>query len=377
MLHIELLTNDQPHARICHEYWLQDERGEYVFKIKEVAERHELAANAVSNLVAKSAYVWESAIICTRCKKPYTFTTRAQYQNRGTLRNQACSDCLEKEKNAIEVKKKALIEKFNRDARHSKLYLSDTDITTQIYLVSVLQALTNDQSSIIQPLKKYQACTLSPKPDYDIKIIKHLLDKKALLLGYENNMNVITFNSDGITIDYGKCNFELAFDRKSLENYANNLRNDATKKDLMHSQDFKSLCKDIQIHECLAFLDLAMAEHRFNFSAGERTRLTISSCLEKFSPAQTYNIIWRSVKDAAAYYIRSTIPKNHAANNAISSISRIYAMAYAEDWNIKPFHRNHCLPQSALSKIAFNTILGTNDGGFEHTLHTLIPQDST
>lgn len=375
MLHIELLTDDQQHARVCYDYWLQNEQGEYKFKIKEVAESHGIAANFVSKLVDKSAYAWVSNIICTRCKKPHIFTTRAQYQKRGSLRKQVCLDCHEKERKAVEAKRKSLIENFNRDVKNSDLDLGNSDITTQIYLISVLQAMSNGRSSIIQPLKTLPACTLSPTHNCDIKTIKHLIDKKTLLLGHENNLEVIALNGDEINLDYEKCTFDTAFERKVIDACISNFNNDKVKRNLKQSQGFIDLCKEIQLHECLAFLDLAMTEHRFYFSADERTRLILSDCLEKFSPAQTYNIIWRSVKDAAAYYMRSAIAKKHAANIAISSISRIYARAYTEDWNIKPFHRNHSLPQSTLSKISFNIILGTNDGGFEYTVHKLITQD--
>lgn len=39
--------------------------------------------------------------------------------------------------------------------------------------------------------------------------------------------------------------------------------------------------------------------------------------------------------------------------------------ALANEWEVKPFGRNYNLPQSSLSRVIFNMILGTDDGGFD------------
>ena len=88
--------------------------------------------------------------------------------------------------------------------------------------------------------------------------------------------------------------------------------------------------------------------------------------------AQVYNFIWRATKDAAAYYMRSSISKRQAANSVVGNISRNMERALANGWDVKPFNRNYNLPQSSLSRIIFNVVLGTDDGGFEKTLHELI-----
>ncbi len=91
---------------------------------------------------------------------------------------------------------------------------------------------------------------------------------------------------------------------------------------------------------------------------------------------RTYNFIWRAVRDAAAYYMRSYVSKKQAANMVVRSItSRSLEQALAHDWDVKAFSRNYDLPQSSLSRIIFNTLLGTDDGGFNQPLHEL-PQET-
>ncbi len=112
--------------------------------------------------------------------------------------------------------------------------------------------------------------------------------------------------------------------------------------------------------------------NQLSFSPGEKTLQTISVCLENFSVAQLYNFIWRAARDTAAYYMRSSISKKQAANSVVRSISRSLEQSLANDWDVKPFSRNYNLPQSSLSRIIFNTLLGTDDGGFNSPLHELL-----
>ncbi|HZJ93508.1 MAG TPA: hypothetical protein VFD09_10565 [Thiopseudomonas sp.] len=146
---------------------------------------------------------------------------------------------------------------------------------------------------------------------------------------------------------------------------------------IKHSPEFIELCKEIQLQECLAFLKVKLEEHQFDFSPGEKTQHTLRQCLKKFSVAQTYNFLWRAARDAAAYYMRSYVSKRQAANTVVRSISRSLEQALANDWNVTAFSRNYDLPQSSLSHIVFNVLLGTDDGGFKQPLHELLQETDT
>lgn len=146
---------------------------------------------------------------------------------------------------------------------------------------------------------------------------------------------------------------------------------------LQHSPEFIELCQEVQLQECLGFLKATLEEHQLYLSPGEKTQQVLGQCLEKFSVAQVYNFIWRAARDAAAYYMRSSISKKQAGNSVVGSISRNMEQALANDWYVKPFNRNYNLPQSSLSRIVFNTLLGTDDGGFKHPLHKLLQETGT
>ncbi|MGM0914309.1 MAG: hypothetical protein ACQEXC_09815 [Pseudomonadota bacterium] len=373
MFQIEILTDDKEHARICVDYWRQDTQGTFVFKIQEIADSHEMTAQAVRKLVNQFSYVWLDDVRCSRCEEPYHFTTRTKYQQHRRLRNRACDDCLDAERRAIAEKNQLAIRRLREFSEIEKPNTDNMNISSKIFLFSAIRALGDEQYNTIQPLERFAACTLSPNPDYDSKILKHLIDKNVLLVGFGTRPEAIVVDDDGrISADLIKCEYELGFQQEEITLLIDNFFKEPNLDQLKKSDDFFELCKEVQLHECIAFLNLALSAHQLRLTPGDKTRLVLTQCLDRFSVAQVYNFIWRGAKDAAAYYMRTSIVKKHAANSAISNIARNMERAIAYDWDVKPFHRNCNLPQSALSFVVFNLALGTDDGGFKYPLHTLI-----
>jgi hypothetical protein len=108
-----------------------------------------------------------------------------------------------------------------------------------------------------------------------------------------------------------------------------------------------------------------MIEHLFEFTPGEKTTQYLEFALQHFSTGQVYNIIWRAVKDAAAFYMRGDVSKKHAANVAVSAIQRSAERAIAENWDLKPYRRNYKTTQSIVSEVFYNFASMLGDAGFE------------
>ena len=124
------------------------------------------------------------------------------------------------------------------------------------------------------------------------------------------------------------------------------------------------LWKKIAMYECLEYLEIVLQEHSLPFNPGEKTTLVLENVLEDFSVGQTYNLIWRAGKDAAAFYLRERVPKPHAANTVVGNIQRQAERALAEGWDIKQYRRDRRCPQSVVSKVLFDTALQIGDKGF-------------
>lgn len=366
---LEIITDNEQGARICGEYWRQSEDVEFVFKISEIATAYSMKTHEVSKFVEQHAFVWLEDICCGRCRQPYRFGTRSQYQDRRWLREQVCNACLKAERQAIAEEKQEVLLKMRQSAKSNVPDPATIDITSKIYLLATIQALGDEQLATIEPLNEYPACTLSPDPAYDHKVLQHLIDHNLLLISLDTRLEVIELHEDDqLSIDLGACAFNIPFDADQITALIDEFFDEEIAHSVKRSLEFNALCKEAHLNECIGFLKVMLEEHQLYLSPGEKSRQMLSRCLEHFSVAQVYNFIWRAAKDAAAYYMRSSISKRQAANSVVGNISRSMERALANDWEVKPFGRNYNLPQSSLSRVIFNMILGTDDGGFDYRL---------
>jgi len=280
-------------------------------------------------------------------------------------------------KNIVDQKRNILIQ-FRQAAANNKPDLATLDLKSIIYLLAIIHALSNEDLSAIEPLNDYPDYTLSPDPVFDRCILRHLIDKYLLLINLDSSPEAVALNvDDTATINFIMSTFDFALDQLEMSKFIHDFLDTEVLHNIKHSPEFIELCNEVQLQECLAFLKVKLEEHQFDFSPGEKTQHTLRQCLESFSVAQIYNFIWRAARDAAAYYMRSHVSKRQAANTVVRSISRSLEQALANDWDVKAFSRNYDLPQSSLSRIIFNTLLGTDDGGFKQPLHELLQETDT
>lgn len=375
-MQLVILTNDQHLASICKDYWQQDENGKYLLKVQEIGAKYGMTTHKVSQCVKEHAYVWSESVCCNSCKVPYHFSSRIKYQERNSYANSKCSSCLKYElKNIFLQKKSSLIQRREIDENY-KPDIATIDFKSSIYLLAAIHALGNKDLNKINPLSDFPSYTLSPDPAFDRQIIRHLINKHLLIISLETSLRAIELNQDNTaTISIEKSIFDLTLESEQLDKLICRLTSKESLEKLKRSQEFIELCEKIQMLKCLAFLEAKLQKHRLDFVPGEKTQNILKKCLKSFSVAQTYNFIWRAVQNAATYYSQGNVSKRQAANTVVGHISRTLEHAKTNDWNMKAFDRDHNQPRSLLSYVIFNTILGSDDGGFKQPLHELLNGD--
>lgn len=374
-MQLEMLTDDKECARICEDYWQQNEDGKFALKVQEIATNYGMKPHILSSYVKEHSYVWLATVCCMRCEEPYRFETRGQYQERNRYKRSVCTDCRKAERQAIADAKRSLLVKMRQSAQSKTIDLAALDLKSTIYLMATILALGAETLSSIEPLYDYPACALSPDFSYDEKILRYLLDKHLLLISLNTRQEAIELHENALaSISLGMSTFDLTLSQHQIAELASDFLDSQVIHNIRQAPEFIELCKEIQLNECLGFLKTMLEEHKLSFVPGAKTKQVLTQCLEEFSVAQIYNFIWRAATNAAAYYMRSSISKRQAANSVVGAISRYMEQALANDWDVKSFKRNYSFPQSSLSRIVFNTVLGTEDGGFKQPLHELIEQ---
>lgn len=374
-MQLEILTDNKKWVRICKDYWRQNSDGKFVLKVKEIAAIYGMTPYALRKRVEQHAYVWLAISCCTSCKRTYRYRNRSQYQEHYLHKGLICTDCFEVERKAIEMRKKDIIVKLQRTGESTEVGLAKLDLKSTIYLLAAIQALGDEHFTIIEPLSNYPSCTLSPDKDYDKKVLQYLLDNNILLISLNTDLEAIELSEDDeVNINLWISKFHLTLDQHQITELTNQFLDDINIHNIKQTPEFIDLCREIQLNECLGFLKATLRNHQLHLSPGEKTKQVLSQCLKKFSVAQVYSFISCAVRDAAAYYMRSFIYKIKAANTVVGAISRGMEQSLANSSEVRPLNRTHKLPQSSLSRIVFNTVLGTDDGGFTQPLHELIEQ---
>lgn len=129
----------------------------------------------------------------------------------------------------------------------------------------------------------------------------------------------------------------------------------------IHADEVEAESRLTAKYECLEYLELILRRHGFDFNPGDKTKQVIDRVLQSRSIGQVCNIIHRAAKDAAAFYMREHVSKQHAANTVVNRIASYHDRAAAEGWVIKPYRRDFDCPISALSEVLFYRVMKIGD----------------
>ncbi len=373
---LKILTDDVQCSRICRAYWRQDEDGKFTLKVSDIAKIYDMKPRAVTKLVERSAYVSIATSACGICKGAYSYKTRSEYQERYLYAETTCMSCSEAKHKAIGEKKKNILLRIRQAAEGKEVDFAMLDLKSTVYLLATIHALGNERLNNIQPLSSSQPYALSPDSDYDQKILRHLIDKNLLLISMGTAKYAIELlEDDGYKVHVERTTFDLAFDQYQINELNNNFHNAITLYNIKQTPEFVELCREIQLSECAGFLKSTLKDYQLPLWPGEKTQQVLSQCLERFSVAQIYILIETATRDAAANYMRRLITKEQAANSVVASVSRNLEQPSADAPQVEPNSRSNKRPQSLLSRMIFNTALGTEDGGFNIPLNVLIKQN--
>ena len=372
MNYIELyfLAENKTSTEICSIYWALDEKGDFKNTISKIAKEFGKTSYEVQKTVKQDCIAFSTAISCPECDLPYQYKNRSDYKNTKKHISIKCSDCIELDKLNEEIKKQSALDAHFESCQKYPFSLESLTFYDAICLLSIVRYQASEDLQYLKPYTSNQTDFLSPRYEYDIDIYKNLIEKNIIAISPRTALDAVKFDDEGkISYHIDRAYWEIIIDQNKYSSITTFIEELEHKLSFMEWEDSwydeaNDLCKDVALQESLAYLDFIMRDHRFNFVAGKKTKLIINKVLEKHSVAQLCSLIWSCGKDAAAYYMRSDIPKKQAANSVIGGIERKYERYITNGWEIKPAKRNFNLPISTMSQVLYGTTLHTDDGGF-------------
>lgn len=377
LIRLELLTSDDDSIQICTRYWEVDEQGNFTYKLSDLAKMQNLSSRELSKFVSQSCQALSIKDVCSGCGTPYVYKSRSDFQERIRYHRDdwLCANCMEQERVrqralqiAEEERQRTLINTNFSSVEKIPIDLSQLTFEHAVYLLSLIRLAASEDFSHIVPLRlTTEPLTLTENFSYEV--IRQLFHHKIIYICPQSPIDAFVFENGNIERFYlDRVSWDLPISSKSqnsqglIEELEAVFRNENWPETWRN--EWRALWKKIALQECLQYLEVGLNEHGLSLKPGEKTYLVLNGALEQYSVAQVYNMIWRAVRDAAAFYLRERVPKQHAANTVIGSIQRQADRAKAEGWDVKSYRRDFRCPQSMISQVLFDTALQIGEKGF-------------
>lgn len=379
---LDFLTEDEKLREVCRLYWAMDKELNFIHKTSHIAKKFDIPRHKLYKIVVKNCNAYSNINVCENCKKPYIYKNRTDFSNE-TKRKYTwqCPECLEKKQKLkreqelqIEAKKRdAIYRAFSKKIRtYESLERLAISLESAVYLLALIRAGAAEDFSVIKPFNEVYG-PLSPSVEYDSEILSQLYNERLIFIHPNSPTNGFEYDEDHIPIEFFWSRVAWSLPKTKKNQSPNFLIAELeticrTMKWPGHWQrDVRMLWKKIALAESIEYLKVSLDDHGFSFSPGKKTHLVFNNVLENFSVAEVYNMIWRAVRDAAAFYMREQVSRKHAANTVIGSIQRYAERARAEGWNVKKYGRDRRCPQSLISQVFFNTVLQIGEKGFNES----------
>ena len=377
LIQLEFLTSDDNTIQTCMRYWALDEQGNFTYKLTDLANSQNLSSRELSKFVGQNCRALSTTYVCSGCGTPYVYKNRSDFQQWTRYHRDTwlCDTCIEQERArqkalqiAEEERQRAFINTTFSSVEKTPVDLSQLTFAHAIYLLSLVRLAASEDFSHIIPLRLTTE-SLAPTENFTYEVIRQLFQHKLIYISPQSPIGAFVFENSDIERFYlDKVSWELPISSKSQTSHGliEELETVFRDEDWPESwrNEWRALWKKIALQECLQYLEVGLNEHGLSLNPGEKTYLVLNGALEQYSVAQVYNMIWRAVRDAAAFYLRERVPKQHAANTVIGSIQRQADRAKAEGWDLKPYRRDFRCPQSMISRVLFDTALQIGERGF-------------
>ena len=365
-LHIEYVDADPVTQALCLRYW-RVEGGRFVETVARIYRDEGISQTEFTALVKRHSRAWSTVIKCMRCGEPMQFATRSDYISRAERRLFRCPACIATEQDQLETAKRLrIIEALDRGMANARP-LAQLDPCHCLYLWALLKYAGSEDLGYIRAYCKVRHERLTPMRDFDRELINELWRNGVIAVDPDSISTAVELDSE----QNARVHFTEVQWLPTVRGASGVLLYELLEAHVLDpgfitagAASLQACCDHLALLECLAFLEMALEEYRLGYRAGEKTRAMIVTALKVFTVAQVCNILFRAARDAAAFYQRGGVSRDHAAKSVVGSFERLMEKSIANEWVVTPFRRNYNLPQSVLSRLLYNRLLGTDDGGF-------------
>ncbi|HDR7274097.1 TPA: hypothetical protein QCX06_004296 [Bacillus paranthracis] len=278
-------------------------------------------------------------------------------------------ELMEKKKREEEEKRKILIEKIEElcnPSSYEKFNESQLNLKQRLYLGLFIRVTQQEESDLLSLTQIRRDNPPTPTIDYFIQILHFLVDNKLIVPSIDSSPDAFAVTAQG-EIDFKRIEVKYWVNvEPSLGNYDDLVSTLIYPKSDLFLED-KEFCyniwKKVAMGEILQYLEYSLDKVNFTFNPGKKTYQVFNHLLDYYAITQIYNIIYRAVAVSSKAFLEGKMTKSHATNSIITHCENYGAKAIVEKWKINPYFKN--TPESVLSKMVFNDVLGIGCLGYE------------
>lgn len=218
---------------------------------------------------------------------------------------------------------------------------------------------------LILPLFQGKKTKLAPTTEISADLISLLVNQDWIRFDEINNEDVFTIE-DGEIRSYEPFSTRFRLNLNDGYHDISAMRSPTLDGFNMESALVKWI--EIAIGECTEYLLYQLDQHNLPDGIGPKTITVIEEALKHYSVSQVFGMIWPAVRDAAAYYQRDRITKQHAVNTIAGTMQRKLDKAIVDGWDMKGYRRDYNLPQSIYSHLFSSRVLGDENKIYDEVI---------
>lgn len=362
-LRLQLVSDDQQSREIAELYWSQDQEGQFVYRVAEIAETYGVSSREILEIASQAAIAESVSRQCGHCGSGRRFKSRHEASTSGSLYGGGfiCDECRVREATERrEAERRLIAERYSVPA-DQQLDCTALSLEEAVGLYALIRQCADESHSRLLPVRTASQRIAPHEYVYDLL---NELYETVLWVDPDSESDAFDWETSVPDRFYlAAVRWQVPGERRELARVAAELRRVFEEKDWPSHWKAEAPClqRRIAAHELADYLVARLGEHHFRFSPGPKTWEVLRAMAKSRPIGEGYNLIWRAARDAAAFYVREDCSAKRATAYAIGVLRRSFEKAEAQNWNLKPFSRDWDLQRSEVAHVFYELFLGETD----------------
>lgn len=374
MIELEFIDENNSYNELAHGYWQLDENDKFIYTIKQLQSKYNLKQSEVLKIVKVAVIAYNMDTCCSKCGSGRICNSRSDYTSSYFSNSWVCQDCINNEKQILIENKKETLASCKLKEKKSIYDLSVIDLA---YLVTLIKHSSYSNGVTIDNVVSDKSYLLTPSIEFDRELLRVIDNKNICILSDKNPLSNLKENEHG-GYSYNPFNIlrDVWVDVYNGIGDLDVLETILIDKIKANSEDFFELLEEISVNECLSYMKLNVEKRSLSITLSDRSEILIKKMLIVRPVNVIFGIIYGSITQTSDYILQNngtfkSRNESYIAGVLYNKIENYFERALANNWSLKPYNRDFNLPQSSLSRLLFNTILKTDDGGFSQNIYEL------